>query len=218
MTGGAPFVVVIAATAAAVGKSTLCENLAVYLKGLIEDLPVALICFDPLRNLAQTFELPGHPATLGAPLNRGAGLESRFTLGQFGVEYLAGNPGADLSPSVLRNLLRETRFPGILIIDAGPPNSKGASAALQAADLVLAPVRDAAGLAPLAEIRRELRKGGGSDQMLCLIPALIEHRQVPRGQLELLRFAAAERGCQVLDEDPWQWWFGINPSAPEQDP
>ncbi|MCF6179861.1 MAG: hypothetical protein L3J63_10805, partial [Geopsychrobacter sp.] len=71
-----------------------------------------------------------------------------------------------------------------------------AVASLHAADLVLTPVREAAGLAALSQIRRELKIGGGNDQMLWLIPALLE----PVTSLEFLRFAAQERGCQVLND------------------
>ncbi|WP_020675442.1 hypothetical protein [Geopsychrobacter electrodiphilus] len=194
-----PFVVVLAAAAAGVGQSTLAENLAVYLRGLEEDLPVAVISFDPGQDLAQTFEIKGHRASDCTPFFSGKGLESQLTLGQFGIEYLAAGALQDMTPGAFRRTLRATRFPGILIIDAGPLTQVAASAALQSADLVLAPVKNAAGLAPLAEIRRELKMGGGGDQMLCLIPALLDTQPPGPQQLDLLRFAAAERGCQVLD-------------------
>jgi len=198
---GAPFVVVLAAATVGAGQSTLAENLAVYLKGLAEDLPVALISFDPGQDPAQTFEIAGQQAVEVSKLFAGDGLEARLTLGQFGVEYLVAGVLPDIKPCELRRLLLATRLPGILIIDAGPLMDPAASAALQAADLVLAPVRNAAGLAPLARIRSELKAGGGNDQMFCLIPALIDDCRAQQRQLDLLRFAAAERGCQVLDDE-----------------
>ncbi len=196
-----PYVIVLAAAASRVGRSTLAGNLAVYLKGLAEDLPVAVISFDPGYDPSQTFALPGNPATSLDDLSAGLGLETQLTLGQFGVEYMAAGLLPPITAPQLRRLLRESNFPGILIIDAGQLNEAPAAVALQAADLVLAPVRDAAGLAALSGIRRELRVGGGNDQMLWLIPSMVSDPQEQSRQLELLRFAAHERSCQVLDAE-----------------
>ncbi len=198
MRGSSPYVIVLAAAASRVGRSTLASNLAVYLKGLGEDLPVAVISFDPGHDPAQTFALPGNPAPRLNSLSISLGLESQLTLGQFGVEYMAGGISPQISALQLRNLLRETNFPGILIIDAGQLKERRAALALQVAELVLTPIRDAAGLGPLAGIRRELKAGGGNDRMLWLIPAMVEDLQQQARQLEFLRFAASERGCQVL--------------------
>lgn len=201
MRGRAPFVVVLAAAASRVGRSTLAVNLAVYLRGLAEELPIALISFDTGHDPAEVLALPGCAARQVDRLLEGASLDRQLTLGQFGVEYLAGGAPPSLSPSALRGLLRGSDYPGILIIDAGPLKERPAAAALQAADLVLSPVRDAAGLAALADIRRALKQGGGSDRLLWLLPAMIEDPQEEERQLALLRFAARERGCQVLDSE-----------------
>jgi cellulose biosynthesis protein BcsQ len=201
MRGDSPYLIVLAAAADRVGRSTLTGNLAVYLKGLLEDLPVAVISFDPAYDPARTFLLPGNPATSTTDLFAGQSIETQLTLGQFGVEYMAAGCLPLVQPSQLRQLLRESSYPGILIVDAGPLDGNSAASALQAADLVLAPVRDAAGLAALAGIRRELRAGGGNDQMLWLVPSMVEDPQQQARQLELLRFAAEERGCQVLDDE-----------------
>ena len=196
-----PYVIVLASAANRVGRSTLTGNLAVYLKGLDEDLPVAVISFDPAYEPAKTFALPGNLAASTADLFAGQSLETQLTLGQFGVEYLTAGVVPQVSAAQLRRLLRDSRYPGVLIIDAGPLDEKLAAVALQGADLVLAPVRDAAGLAAVAGIRRELRAGGGNDQMLWLIPSMVDDPLEQARQLELLRFAARERGCQVLDDE-----------------
>ncbi len=199
MRRASPYVVVLAAAASRVGRSTLAANLAVYLRGLAEDLPLAVVSFDPGHDPAQTFELAGNAASGVCDLFAGLNIEEQLTLGQFGVEYLTTGALPQIWPSRLRALLRESRFPGILIVDAGSLGEKPAAAALQAADLVLSPLKDAAGLVALSGIRREIKAGGGNDQMLWLIPAMIEDPQQQKRQLELLRFAARERGCQVLD-------------------
>lgn len=199
MSQGSPYVVVLAAAADRVGRSTLAGNLAVYLKGLVEDLPVAVISFDSGYDPAQTFALSGNPAASLNSLFSGRGLEDQLTLGQFGVEYLAAGTLPQTTALQLRHLLRESHYPGVLIIDAGSLAEEPSALALQVADLVLAPVRDAAGLAALAVIRRGLRAGGGNDQMLWLVPSMVEDPQEQAYPLELLRFAATERGCQVLD-------------------
>ena len=201
MKKSSPYVIVLAAAASRVGRSTLTSNLAVYLKGLDEDLPVAVISFDLGYAPAQTFALSANPAPSLNRLSIEQGLESQLTLGQFGVEYMADGLSPHVSVVQLRNLLRDSNFPGILIIDAGQPEESTASLALQVADLVLAPINDAAGLGALAGIRRELKAGGGNDKMLWLIPAMVEDLQDQAHQLEFLRFAASERGCQVLDAE-----------------
>lgn len=201
MSETSPYVIVLAAAASRVGRSTLTSNLAVYLKGLAEDLPVAVISFDPDYDPAQTFALPGHPAVSLNDLSSVLGLETQLTLGQFGVEYMAAGVLPPITAPRLRRLLRDSKFPGILIIDAGRVDENPAAVALQAADLILTPVRDAAGLAALSGIRRQLRAGGGNDQMLWLIPSMVSDPQSQARQLELLRFAARERSCQVLDAE-----------------
>jgi len=201
MIGTSPYVIVLAAAANRTGCSTLTTNLAVYLKGLAEDLPVAVISFDPAYDPAHTFSLPNVPMANLTGLFSGRGLESQLCLGQFGVEYLAAGGMPQISAPLMRGLLRESHYPGILIIDAGSLEENPAAVALQAADLVLAPVLDAAGMAAMAGIRRELSAGGGNDKMLWFIPSMVEDPQEQARQLELLRFAGRERGCQVLDDE-----------------
>ncbi len=196
-----PFVVVLAAAARRIGRSTLMDNLAVYLRGMAEDLPLAAISFDPGHDPAQTFVLPDNPAPGISQLFQGQSLDEQLALGQFGIEYLKTDTLPPLSSSTLRQLLRESCFPGILLVDAGPLGEKPASTALRAADLVISPLRNASGLAALAGIRREIRAGGGTDDMLWLVPAMIEDPRQQERQLALLRFAARERGCQVLDHE-----------------
>ncbi len=210
MTGTFPYVVALAAAARQVGRSTLAANLAVYLKGLNEDLPVAVLSFDTGFDPAEKFSLPGNPAPDCGQFLPGEGLESRFCLGQFGVDYLESGILPDLTPAEFRQLIRNSRYPGILIIDAGPPGKNSSTVALQTADLVLAPLRNAAGLSALADIRREMKAGGGDDRMLWLIPAMIDDPQDQARQLKLLRFAARERDCQVLDAE-----FVVEEDLPE---
>lgn len=199
MRGNAPFVVVLAAAAAKMGRSTLAGNLAVYLRGLSEDLPVAVISFDQGFDPAQNLTFAGCAETSISDLRTDVPLEEQLGIGQFGLDYLAGGNVPPISAADLRGLLRRSDYPGILIIDAGPLEERPAATALQAADLVLSPVRDAKGLAALARIRREMKAGGASDRQLWLLPSMIEDPREEERQLALLRFAASERGCQVLD-------------------
>jgi len=55
MIGNPPFVVVVSSSANGVGKSTLAANLAVYLKALEENLPVAFLSFDEQSDPAIMF-------------------------------------------------------------------------------------------------------------------------------------------------------------------
>ncbi len=198
-----PFVVVITAPATGVGKSTLASNLAIYLKGLDEDLPVAYLPLDDSARPDKMFALGRSAGCSLADFNQAASVAELLCFGQFGVEYTAALPAgtASIAPQGLRDFFSCSAYPGVLLLDVGL-RSPYWQAALWAADLVLVPVKDPASLAQLTALRRELKAGGGVERQLWLLPSQLGGLSQASAHLELeefLRFAADERGFQVLN-------------------
>ena len=200
-----PFVVVVAGATPQVGSSTIAGNLAVYLKALREELPVAILGFGGGTGLDEMFSLgdgaAGTPADLFAADEPAALLRT----GQFGVSYLSsrGLPPRVADPTRLRRILARDRRQGVVVIDAGNAVGELWRSALWAADLVLAPVGDHRTLPALTALRRTLADGGGCAEMLWLLPSRLDAAATaePRADAQqLLRLAAAERGCQVLEQ------------------
>lgn len=197
-----PYVVVVTSPASGVGKSTLATNLAVYLKALDEDLPVACLSLDETSEINDMFQI-GERA--GRPLSElllGVPFHELLTFGEFGVEFIAPTelPGDVAPPDWLRQELAKSDYPGVLLIDAGVPNVLQ-QAAVWAADLLLVPVKDPADLPAVAALTRELRASGGKPDQLWLLPSELGKggfSEQQAAQQEFLRFASEERGYQVL--------------------
>lgn len=206
MSGCGPFVVVVAGVAEKVGKSTIANNLAVYLKALREDLPVTLTSFESQSALDDMFSLGDARAGTVADFLTSGDLESVSRMGQFGVYYLSSHgqlpqPG---DPARLRRTFAQDDRDGVLIIDAGIEMGELWRSAVWAADLVLAPVGDHQSLSRLKTLRSTLLEGGGSEEMLWLLPSRLGDTTDSAPGVDnhqLIRFAADERGCQVLDQE-----------------
>ncbi len=206
-----PFVIVLASAANRVGRSTLADNLPVYLKALVEDLPVAVLSLDSGYDPAKTFALPGTAGNRIDDLFAGQSLGEQLTCGQFGVEYLKAGCFPGGTATQLRSLLAESHYPGILILDAGSAEGVNFSVALHAADLLLVPIREVAGLSALSAIRREFKSGGGADKHLWLLPSMVEDTQKKVSEIELLHFAASERGYLTFEDE-----FVLDAHLPER--
>lgn len=199
-----PYVVVVSAPSSGVGKSTLASNLAVYLKGLEEDLPVSYVAADSSADGAARFALQGSTSGCLSDLSQDAALSDLLAFGEFGVEYCSvGSPAVPgESAAWLRKKLARADYDGILILDLANDHPQ-LSAAIWAADLVLLPIKDPAALGTVVAMRKELLAGGGSAEQLWLLPSELgaESRYSRSVDLvEFLRFAADERGFQVLEE------------------
>ncbi len=196
-----PYVVVIVSPSSGVGKSTLASNLAVYLKGLYEDLPVAYASSDR-EATSKMFALSNAAAGSFGDLQQRREFAEILAFGEFGVEFCHLDPVAIEQADWLRKVLALTDYDGVLIVDL--PNGHGLlSAALCAADLVLAPVKDPSVLGEVVALRKELLAGGGSSDQFWLLPSELGKEgsyQHKDRLLDFLRFAAEERGFQVLEE------------------
>jgi hypothetical protein len=197
-----PYVVVISTPSAGVGKSTLASNLAVYLKGLAEDLPVAYVS-DSAARIEAMFALRNDGTGRVGELTHKGPLQDLLTLGEFGVEYACLGTGSDYdSPNWLRKKLATSDFDGVLILDIAH-NHCLLDAAIWAADLLIAPVKDPAVFGELVRLRKQLLASGASSEQIWLLPSELgaEGRYLKQENMrEFLRFAGEERGFQVLDE------------------
>jgi len=203
MNASSPYVVLLTTISGGVGQSTLASNLAVYLKGMLEDLPVAYISSDA-PSAAAMFALPGSQPGNLSDLDAANGLAAVLAFGEYGVEFCTVGNTVDKEPSWLRKQLYQSNFPGILILDVEKADPL-LPAALWAADLVLAPIKDPAVLGELVGLRREYISGGGQVDQFWLVPSELggtSRYQTDGESLDVfLRFAAEERNFQLFDEN-----------------
>jgi hypothetical protein len=192
------FVVVLTAASPGLGCSTLTANLAVYLRALAEDLPLAVIsldaAFDPgcfFRLTHENFENHSGPSPCDPPADS-------FRLGQFGIDYLAGALNVEGGAGQFRRWLGARGYAGVLLVDAGHADTRRAQAAIQSADLLLVAVPGGDSPRRLVGVRQAFRAGGAKESFLWLLPSLLQDAQCKMEPLHWLRFAAAERGLQVV--------------------
>ena len=206
MTGVGLYIVVVAGASEKVGKSTIANNLAVYLKALKEDLPVTIFSLGKENDLDRMFSLGNQQAGSLADLYAAGSLEGVSAVGQFGVDYLSSKgslPAVD-DPSQLRQIFSQDGRDGIVIIDSGKSDTPLWRSAIWAADLVLSPVGEHRSVKRLSHLRRSLIEGGGTAEMLWLLPSYIGGEAATSNQVDaqqLLRLAADEWGCQVLAQE-----------------
>ncbi|HEX2768574.1 MAG TPA: P-loop NTPase, partial [Geobacteraceae bacterium] len=81
-----PYVITVSSEKGGVGKTTLATNLAIFLKALDEDLPVAIFSFDNHFTVDKMFEIKGQSVKgdVTGLLSGGSGSDLLST-GQYGV-------------------------------------------------------------------------------------------------------------------------------------
>lgn len=197
----APFIVLIVSPSSGVGQSTLAQNLPVYLKGLVEELPVAYLSSDAAAT-AKMFALPGQICKTLSATPQGDLLADALTFGEFGVEFAGtGEAVSGWSDSELQQALLTANFPGMLLFDLNADNPL-LMKLLAASDLLLVPVKDPSVLGEVVALRKRLLTAGGCPEQLWLVPSEVGdagNYQAAAQSHDFFRFAAEERNFQVLD-------------------
>lgn len=197
-----PYVIAFCSSAAGVGKSTLAGNLAVHLRAVDEELPLAVLTEAADSSAAGMLRFDSR-ADWQSISETSRFIEGWLRWGEFGVCWgmLPAAPEGE-SASWLRKVLAGSNFPGILILDIqgeGPATE----AAISAADLLLTPVKNTQDLSGINRIKKLLLDFDGSSDQLWLLPSELGSTAGMADHLErdeFLRFAAKEKGFQVFAE------------------
>jgi cellulose biosynthesis protein BcsQ len=136
-----------------VGKTTLANNLAVYLRTIDSSLPVLVVGLDDQTGADDMFALDDttHEDTTYTALQRGS-FETAIRPGRYGVYYVPSSPRVTelgrqaLDPMLLRSALQRAVFQGLVILDTQSEFGALTQSAVAASDLCIVPVGDQASL------------------------------------------------------------------------
>jgi cellulose biosynthesis protein BcsQ len=203
-------VITVSSNKGGVGKTTLATNLAIYTRALREDLPVLLVGLDDQGTIDRMFGLRA-PSPVDGNLKH-AWAERNPTraaqLGQYGVHFVPSPPDVALlkaragDPLTLARILRETAWPGLVILDTKSDLEALTINAYHAADRILVPIADWSSLEEAEKIFRLLEaEGRGAVARARVVFTLVDRRsRVGAGGPTLhrrLRDEVARRGWQA---------------------
>jgi chromosome partitioning protein len=189
-----------------VGKTTVATNLAIYLRALHEELPVALVTLDDQSIVERMFRLA--PATQGAGnLKHGwseRSLSRVLELGQYGINFVPPPPDTGplksraQDPRTLARILAATDFSGVWVLDTKSDLEELTQNALFAADLVILPVADQSSFEEAGKAFALMERDGGKKDRGRVLLTLVDRRtKIDEGGRDLeqrLRAAVEKRG------------------------
>ncbi len=205
-----PYVITIASEKGGVGKTTLATNLAIYLKGLAEDLPVTLFSFDNHFTVDQMFALSKKPVSnhVGQLFTESDPAEL-VSAGQYGVQFIPScrqlfeRQNHLQGVNHLAETLSRSTLQGLVIIDTSPILDIYTRNALYAADRVIVPIKDAPSLENCRNLADFLTEQSLSKATLRLLPCLIDtriHFDGPfKNSYQLLKAYAINRGYKCFE-------------------
>jgi len=187
-----------------VGKTTLATNLAIYLRALREELPVAVVSLDDQRTVDRMFAL--RPLQPGDGNLKHAWAERSFDrvlqLGQYGIHFVPSPPDVTLlkaraeEPTTLLRIVERTAFEGLFVFDTKSDLEALTENAYHASERILVPVADWASLEEAAKTFRALERARLPAGRVRIVQTLVDRRTRGEGDALHERLAAeiARRG------------------------
>ncbi len=178
-------VLTVSSNKGGVGKTTVAAHLALYIRALLEDLPVLVVGLDDQQTLDRFFalgELRPEQGNLKHAIAERS-FDRVLRLGQYGIHFVPSPPDTALikaratDPALLGRVLDHTDFEGLVIFDTKSDLEALTRSAIHASDRVIVPVADRASL---LEAERVLALAGGRGRLLL---TLVDRRSRGAGEV-----------------------------------
>jgi cellulose biosynthesis protein BcsQ len=189
-----------------VGKTTVATNLAIYLRALHEDLPVALVTLDDQSIVERMFRLsPAGPEAQN--LKHGWSVrcfDRALALGEYGIHFVPPPPDTGplkaraRDPRTLARILEATDFDGLWLLDTKSDLEELTQNALFASHLVILPVADQASFEEAGKALELMSRDGGRPDRGRVLLTLVDRRtrvDENRRDLEQRLAAAVDEAC-----------------------